>query len=95
MNMAQFLRYQTALDAGWTHCTFILESVRESWNTDKVTYIDGHDPEAMRAWCERSCRGDYVLVKGSVLFEDPRDALMFKLAHEGIVSYRNENNRDI
>lgn len=74
-----FLKYQSALDNGWFHISFV-ESVEQTkyWSEPNTKLEESFDIIEVREWCQARCKKGWVAMGGSVLFEDDKDALMFK-----------------
>lgn len=86
MDMLNFLKYQTALENNWIHCSYVqLEEGSFSHNNTSVDKEFIQDE--MKTWCKERCKGDWVIVMGSILFENDMDANLFKLTF-GATSYK-------
>jgi hypothetical protein len=75
--MKNFLKYQRALEQGWSCLTYVREIQGAPAYGQTTEIQDGIDMEAVRTWCQAHCRGDWVVAGGTVLFEDSRDSLIF------------------
>ena len=86
-----FLKYTDALSKGWTHCSYVHIKNNNQWIQNDTEIEEEVDIEEIRNWCQDRCKRDWVVIGGSVLFEDSKDANIFKLMY-GALSYPQDNN---
>lgn len=75
----KFLKYQSALDKGWIHVSFVEKVENQKyWNEPNTQIEESFDREEVTDWCKERCKKGWVVAGGSVLFEDDKDAMLFK-----------------
>lgn len=73
-----FLKYQEALTNGWIHLSYVEKAEQKYWNEPNTQINESFNREEIKEWCQERCKKGWVVAGGSVLFEDDKDAMLFK-----------------
>lgn len=74
-----FLKYQKALDENWEGWSFV-ELKEQQYRSEPNTQVsEAFNRKEIVEWCSTRCKGDWVVMGGSVMLEDSKDAMLFKL----------------
>ena len=74
-----FLKYQMAVDENWERWSFVEQAEQQYWSEPNTQISEAFNREEMVEWCKERCKGDWVVMGGTVMLKDPRDAMLFKL----------------
>ena len=74
-----FLKYQEALTNGWIHLSYVEKNGDQKYYSEPDTKInESFNREEIKEWCRERCKNGWVVAGGSVMFEDDKDAMLFK-----------------
>ena len=74
-----FLKYQYALTNGWLHVSYVEKAENQKyWNEPNTQISESFNRAEVTEWCQERCKKGWVVAGGSVLFEDDKDAMLFK-----------------
>ena len=74
----KFLQYRAALDKGWIHLSYVEQGEQSFYGEPNTQISESFDREEITEWCKGRCKKGWLVVGGSVLFEDDKDAMLFK-----------------
>lgn len=74
-----FLKYQMAVDEKWEGWSFVEPDKEPVYGIPTTRVSEAFNREEMVEWCKERCKGDWVVMGGTVMLKDPRDAMLFKL----------------
>lgn len=79
MDFEHFLKYQYALANGWIHLSYVEKAENQKfWSEPNTQINESFNREEITEWCQERCKKGWIVVSGSVLFEDDKDAMLFK-----------------
>lgn len=74
-----FLKYQIAVDEKWEGWSFVEQAEQQYWCEPNTQVSEAFNREEIVEWCKERCKDDWVVMGGTVMFKDERDAMLFKL----------------
>ena len=74
----KFLKFQYAITHDWIHLSYVVKGEQTFYGEPNTKVNESFDREEITEWCKERCKKDWVVAGGSVLFEDDKDAMLFK-----------------
>lgn len=74
-----FLKYQYAITNNWIHVSFVEKIENKYYSEPNSKIVESFDRDEVTEWCQERCKKGWVVAGGSALFEDDKDAMLFRL----------------
>ena len=73
-----FLKYEQAVAEGWERLTWVREE-QNQWGEYITETSKLFNRKEILEWCEARCKGPWVVLGGTALIKNPKEAMLFKL----------------